>query len=192
MTTAARASDAIPALVWTNMQALHVPRCRYSKLPILFYPTDAFGTEHPTAYLAGIVAIAFVRDLVAFGMFVFAQAVAQEFRQRGDHGIGVLRWVDFDDRVSLRAEFGMRQAHDDARHDVRVLGKRRLDFCGIDVRAAAENHVGAAVAEVEVSIRIDPPDVAQRFPSAFDALWLRADVVVGRAGAALWQEEDFA
>jgi hypothetical protein len=73
-----------------------------------------------------------------------------------------------------------------------MFGHRGLDFRRIDVGAAAQNHVGEAVAKIEIAFRIQPSDIAERFPAIGAALRLGAEIVIGRAGAVIGQEIDFA
>src|SRR4051794_41273477 len=73
-----------------------------------------------------------------------------------------------------------------------MFGHRGLDLRRIDVGAAAQNHVGEAVTEIEIALRIEPSDVAERFPAVGAALRLGAEIVIGGAGAVIGQEVDFA
>src|SRR6185312_9206896 len=67
----------------------------------------------------------------------------------------------------------------------------RFDLCRIDVRAAADDEVGAAIRDVQVALGIDAAEIAEGFPFAA-RLGLRTEVVVGRAQAAGWPEIDLA
>ena len=69
---------------------------------------------------------------------------------------------------------------------------RGLDFGRIDVGAAAQDHVGEPVAEIEIALGIEPADIAEQFPAVGAALRLGAEIVIGAAGAVIGQEIDFA
>ena len=100
--------------------------------------------------------------------------------------------VEFEDGVDALPEFRIGQADDDAGAHLRMRGDRGLDFGRIDVGAAAQDHVGEPVAEIEIAVGIEPADVAERFPAVGAALRLGAEIVIGAAGAVIGQEIDLA
>src|SRR5437868_9553059 len=63
---------------------------------------------------------------------------------------------------------------------------------GIDVGAAAQDHVGEPVAKIEIAIGVEPADVTERFPAVGTALRLGAEIVIGAAGAVVGQEINLA
>ena len=56
------------------------------------------------------------------------------------------------------------------RPHARMLVERGLDLGRVHVRAAGEDHVGLAVVEVHVAVGVDRAHVAERLPTAVDAL----------------------
>ena len=87
--------------------------------------------------------------------------------------------VEFEDGVHALAEFRIGQADDDAGAHVGMRRHRGLDLGRIDVGAAAQDHVGEAVAEIEIAVGIEPADIAERFPAVGAALRLGAEIVIG-------------
>lgn len=71
--------------------------------------------------------------------------------------------------------------------DAGARGDRGLDLGRIDVGAAAQHHVGETVAEIEIAVRIQPADVAERLPAITAALGLGAEIVVGGVLPSLWK-----
>ena len=76
------------------------------------------------------------------------------------------------------AEIVVGEADHRARPHPWVLVERGLDLGGIHVRSAGEDHVGLAVAEIEVAVGVERAHVAERLPTAVDAPRGRADVAV--------------
>ena len=97
----------------------------------------------------------------------------------------VLR-VEFEDGVHALAEFRIGQADDDAGAHLGMLRHRGLDLRRIDVGAAAQDHVGEAVAEIEIAFGIQPSDVAERFPAVGAALRLGAEIMIGASRRRHW------
>ena len=73
-----------------------------------------------------------------------------------------------------------------------MRGYRRLDLGRIDVGAAAQDHVGEPVAEIEIALGIQSSDIAERFPAVGAALRLGAKIVIGAAGAVIGKKIDLA
>ena len=125
-------------------------------------------------------------------MVVAAEPVGQE----GGHAVGnrlrIGGSVEFEDGVHALAEFRIGQADDDAGAHLGMFGHRGLDFRRIDIGAAAQDHVGEPVAEIEVALGIEPADVAERFPAVGAALGLGAEIMVGAAAAVIGQDINFA
>src|ERR1700761_178735 len=69
---------------------------------------------------------------------------------------------------------------------------RSFDLSRIDVRAAAQHHVGKTVAEIEITVGIHPTDIAERLPSIRSALRFGAEIVVGASSPIVGQEENLA
>ena len=86
--------------------------------------------------------------------------------------------VGLDDGVHPVAEVVVGQADHRARPHRRVLLQRRLDLGRVDVGAAAQDHVGEPVAEVEEAVGVEPAEVAERLPAAVAGARLGADVAV--------------
>ena len=103
-------------------------------------------------------------------MLVAAELVGEE----GGHAVGDSVRVGFrpkfEDSVHALSEFRIGQADDDAGAHYRDARDRGLDFRRIDIGAAAQDHVGEAVAEIEIAVGIEAADVAERFPSVDAAL----------------------
>ena len=98
----------------------------------------------------------------------------------------------FEDRVDALAEFRIGQADHDAGAHFWMRQYRGLDFGRIDIGAAAQDHVGKPVAEIEIAVGIEPADVAERFPAIGAAFRFSAEIMIGAAGAVIGQEVDFA
>jgi len=71
-------------------------------------------------------------------------------------------------------------------------GHRGLDLRRINIGAAAQDHVGEPVAQIEIAIGVEPADVAERFPAVGTAFRLGAEIMIGAAGAVDRQKIDFA
>ena len=108
------------------------------------------------------------------GQLVGREALAEELQ----HAVDVERRVGLDDGVDALAEVVVGQADHRARAHVGVLLQRGLDLGGVDVGAAAQDHVGEPVAEVEEAVVVEPADVAERLPAALAGAGLGADVAV--------------
>ena len=125
-------------------------------------------------------------------MLVAAQPVGKEIA----HGVGdrlrIGGGIKFEDRMHALAELRIGKADHDAGAHVRMRGYRGLDLGRIDIGAAAQDHVGEPVAEIEVALGIEPADVAERFPAVGAALRLGAEIMVGAAGAVIGKEIDLA
>ena len=94
--------------------------------------------------------------------------------------------LELHDGADLLSPLGMRDADDAAVGDGRMLRERGLDLCGVDVDAARDDHVGAAVAEGEVAVGVEEADVAEREELAAAALRRLSGIALvleGRAGA---------
>ena len=76
----------------------------------------------------------------------------------------------------------MRQTDDHARAHRRVRIECRFDLGRVHVPPAAENHVGAAVRDVEVAVRVEPPEITHRLPAVRRPPPLGTAVREGRAG----------
>ena len=89
-----------------------------------------------------------------------------------------MRRVGLDDGVDPLAHVLVGQADHRARAHVGVLLQGGLDLGGVDVGAAAQDHVGESIAEVEEPVLVEPADVAERLPAALAGARLGADVAV--------------
>ena len=89
------------------------------------------------------------------------------------------------------AEFRIGQADHDAGAHVGMRGDRGLDLGRIDVGAAAQDHVGEPVAEIEIAVGIEPADVAERFPAVGTSLRLGAEIMIGDARRRRWAGNRF-
>ena len=158
----------------------------------LLQPASAFVAQQRAADLAGIVAQADADGLETFRVLVAAEPVGQECGHAVGNRLRIGARVEFEDGVHALPEFRIGQADDDAGAHLGMFGHRGLDFGRIDVGAAAQNHVGEAVAEIEIAFRIEPADVAEQFPAVGAALRLGAEIVIGAAGAVIGQEIDLA
>ena len=63
---------------------------------------------------------------------------------------------------------------------------------GRAVRAVTQDHVGATIGEIQISLVVDIAHVAQTFPATFDGFRFRAEVLVGRPLTTVRQEKDLA
>ncbi len=66
-----------------------------------------------------------------------------------------------------------------------------FDFGRIDVGAAAQDHVGEPVAEIEVAVGVEPADIAERSQPS-ERRFGSPEIVIGGAGAVIGQEKDLA
>ena len=155
-------------------------------------PAGALVAQQGAANLAGIVAQADACDLETFRMFVAAEPVGQERRHAVGDRLRIGAPVKFEDGVHALPEFRIGQADDHAGTHVGMFGHRGFDFRRIDIRAAAQDHVGEPVAEIEIAFGIEPADVAERFPAVGAALRFGAEIMIGAAGAVIGQEIDLA
>src|SRR6059058_2801168 len=162
------------------------------EIAVLPQPAGAFVTQQRAADLAGIVAQAVGDHLKTFRVLVAAEPVRQERGHAVGNGLRIRAAVEFEDGVHALPEFRIGEAYDDAGAHLGMFRHRGLDFRRIDVGAAAQNHVGEAVAEIEIAFGIQPSDIAERFPAVRAPLRLGAEIVIGRAGAVVGQEVDFA
>src|SRR5262245_34797760 len=149
---------------------------------------DPLLSEGPAPHLARIVAQRSAHALEGAWYLVVHQAL-------GDVGAQLLvadLADQVDERVHPATEVVVGQADHAARAHGRVLVERRLDLGRVDVAAARQDHVRAAVAQVEVAVGIEAPHVAHRLPPVRGAARRRAHVAVRGAGPARRQCEDLA
>src|ERR1700758_3776823 len=132
---------------------------------VLLYPCRAFVAQQRAPYLARIVAHADRDTLKAFRMLVAAEAVGQEIAHVVGDGLRIAMFGEFDDGMHPLPEFGIGQTDDDAGTNLRMRADRGFDLGRIDIGAAAQDHVGQPVAEIEVAVGIEPSDIAQRLPA---------------------------
>ena len=100
-------------------------------------------------------------------MLVAAEAVDQEIAHAVGDGLRIAMFGELDDRMHPLPEFGIGQTDNDAGANFRMRADRGFDLGRIDIGATAQDHVGQPVAEIEVAIGIEPPDIAQQLqPSA--------------------------
>jgi hypothetical protein len=64
-----------------------------------------------------------------------------------------------------------------------------FDLGWIDVGAAAQHHIGEAIAQIKITVGIESANIAERLPAIRAALRLGAEIVIGTAGAVIGQEE---
>src|SRR5258707_15428390 len=98
-------------------------------------------------------------------MLVAAEPVCEEITHAVGDRLRIEVWAKFQDRVHALAEIRIGQADHDAGAHGGMRGYRSLDFGWIDIGAATQDHVGEPVAEIEIAVGIEPPDVAERFPA---------------------------
>ena len=89
------------------------------------------------------------------------------------------------------AHVRIRQADHRATQHVGQAFDDRLDLGGIDVDPADQDHVGAAVGNVEIAVRVDPAHVAETVGVVRDP-GFRTDIGVARADAPDLAEADVA
>src|SRR5215510_1486646 len=131
----------------------------------LFQPARALVAQQSAANLSGIVARRDADDLETLGMLVAAEPVAKKGAHAVGDGLRVRAAVELENGVHALAEFGIGQADHDGRAHAGVLANGGLDLGRIDVGAAAQDHVGEAIAEIEIAFRVEPSDIAERFPA---------------------------
>src|SRR5262249_33407317 len=78
--------------------------------------------------------------------------------------------LELDDGANLLAPLRMGDADDAAVGDGGGEGERRLDLRRVGVHAAADDHIGATIAEREVALGVEVADVAEREEVAAAAL----------------------
>src|SRR3954471_18011591 len=167
------------------------PRHDPERAPLL-HPRRALVAQQGAPDFSGIIARLGADYLEALRMLVAAEPILQEI----GHPIGDRLTI----RIGLRHDDGMHalpqlrigQSHDHAGPYARAFGDGCLALGRIDVGAPAQDHVGEAVAEIEVALRIQPADVAERFPAVGAALRLGAEVVIGGVLAVIVEEVDLA
>src|SRR5437588_2550199 len=162
------------------------------EIAIFLDPAGALVPQHGAADLARIVPQADMYDLEALRMLVAAELIGEERSHAVGDRLRIGRRVEFEDGVHALSEFRIGQADHDAGAHLRMRRDRGLDFGRIDVGAAAQDHVGEPVAEIEITVGIEPADIAERFPAVRPALRFGAEIVVGAAGAVIGQEIDLA
>src|SRR3954454_6089383 len=158
----------------------------------LLHPRRALVAQQRAANFTGIIARRDADDLKTPGMFVAAEPVLQKVRHAVGDGLTVRIALRLDDGVHALAQFRIRQSHHHAGAHAGALGDGGFDFGRIDVGAAAQHHVGEAVTEIEVAFRIQPADIAERFPAVGAALRLGAEIVIGGILAVIVEEIDLA
>ena len=75
---------------------------------------------------------------------------------------------ELDDGLHLFAEVRVRHAEDGHVGDLRVDGQHVLRLLGVDVDAAADDHVGLAVGQVEEAVLVELADVAEGAPAVLE------------------------
>ena len=75
-------------------------------------------------------------------------------------GVGVFTGAQLDDRKHRLAHLGVGNADDGNVGDLRVLHQDALDLGGVDVGAAGDDQVGAAVGDEEIPIGVEVAEVA--------------------------------
>ncbi len=87
-------------------------------------------------------------------------AISDEFV--GGLGIGVSPIGGLDDGFDFLAELLVRDADDGDIGDFGVVDEDIFGLLGVDIDPAGDNHMGAAIGEVEEAVFIDPANVAER------------------------------
>ena len=149
---------------------------------VFLQPDRAFIAQQGAANLAGIVAQTDADDLETFGMLVAAEPVGEEVGHRVSDRLRVGRFIQFENCVHALSKLWIRQADYDAGAHLWMRAYCGLHLGRIDVGAAAQDHVGEPIAEIEIAVGIEPADVAERFPAVRTALRLGAEIVIGAAG----------
>ena len=89
-----------------------------------------------------------------------------------------------------RAEIVIRQADHDRTLDIGMRRQGPLHFGRENIGTARHDHVGAAIGDVEIAVRVEPAEISQRLVTVCGAAALRADISVGRALTARRHGED--
>ncbi|MGY4483569.1 hypothetical protein ACVWWR_002760 [Bradyrhizobium sp. LM3.2] len=157
-----------------------------------FIHAARFIAQQRAANFTGIIARRGADDLKALRMLVAAQPVLQEIRHAVGDGLTVRVALRLDDGMYALAQFRIGQSHHHAGAHAGALRDRGLDLGRIDVGTAAQHHVGKAVTEIEVAFRVQPADIAERFPAVRAALRLGAEIVIGGVLAVIVEEINLA
>src|SRR5262249_27104984 len=124
-------------------------------------------------------------------MLVAAEAVGEEIAHTISDSLNIATLDKFENGMHALPEFRNWQTDNDARTHIWMRADSSFDLGRIDVGAAAQDHVGQTIAEIQVAIRIQPSDIAQRFPPVRAPLRLCAEIMIGGAGSVMGKEIDF-
>src|SRR6266404_6422293 len=119
---------------------------------VFLQPRCALVAHQRTANLAGVVAQAGADDFETFRVLVAAEPVSQKLAHAVDRRLYLGIPCEFEDGVDALPEFRIGQADHDAGAHIGMRAHGGLDFGRIDVGAAAQNHVGEPVAEIEIAL----------------------------------------
>lgn len=119
-------------------------------------------TQRVASDLAGVVAQSFERRFDAARQLVGHQPLREEVTQGVDFERRIATHLD--DRVHALTEVFVRQTDRDTGEHTWVRVDSRFDLCRIDVRAAADDEIGAAIREIQIAVGIETAEIAERFP----------------------------
>jgi hypothetical protein len=126
-------------------------------LPQVLRQRDLTSADRGAAGLVRVVAQRLVHEPDRARDLVPHQPLPEEPQHLagGDVAVGL------DERVHALAEVVVGQPDDDRARDPGVFGQRGFHLDRVDVRAAGDDHVDAAVADVEVAVLVQPPSASR-------------------------------